>query len=191
MSVPERKEVLLSMLGVALSDASRGFLKRQQSGLKSFLAEHQDLFIIDGPKGAEKVIFIGNENSLAASDQSLTSSPLTGSMGVPAPPPGLSSDWPPTTPSMRLELFPLVGDSMGPDQILESAGLDPSAAEYQPWDGAADSPAMPDDAAQTAWPWDPSGFAPHQSGLSDDMSTSYDGYNNQWSIGSPTVVGCF
>eukprot|EP00746_Dinoflagellata_sp_MGD_P016297 gnl/MRDRNA2_/MRDRNA2_136737_c0_seq1.p1 gnl/MRDRNA2_/MRDRNA2_136737_c0~~gnl/MRDRNA2_/MRDRNA2_136737_c0_seq1.p1 ORF type:complete len:504 (-),score=113.37 gnl/MRDRNA2_/MRDRNA2_136737_c0_seq1:189-1700(-) len=194
MSVPERNQVLLSMLGVALSDASRAFLKRHALGLKSFLAELEDLFRIEGPKGAERVIFVGNENSLnspplTGNESSLTSSPMTGSMGTPVPPPGLASDWAATSPSMRLELFPLVGDSLRSDQLaLESTNLDPSAAEYQPWDSTAESPTIPDEAAQTPqWPWNPSGF-PVQA---DDMSTAYDGYNNQWSLGSPTVVGCF
>jgi hypothetical protein len=185
MSVPERNQVLLSMLGVALSDASRAFLKRHALGLKSFLADLEDLFRIEGPKGAERVIFLGTENSL-------TNSPLSGSMGTPLPPPGLagSPNWGPEEagPSMRLELFPLVGNSLGRDPLT----LDPTALEYNPDWANTESPAMDpvlEDAAETPqWSWVTPGFP--VSGA-DDVSSAYDAYNSQWSMESPAAVGCF
>merc|ERR1719316_2312533 len=114
---------------------------------------------------------------------------------APMPPPGLAGNdsWSLSTglPSTTLELFPLVGNSANsidsdPLSTSPSKTLDPSAMEYQPWDGAAaDSSTILEEAAQTSqWPWGPSGF-PAQS---DDMSAAYDGidgYNSQWSIGSP------
>ena len=55
MSGPGRQQILLSMLGIALSEQSRAYLRRANLGLKHFLARFPHEFLIDGPKGCEKV----------------------------------------------------------------------------------------------------------------------------------------
>mmetsp|Transcript_35373 Transcript_35373/g.64759 ORF Transcript_35373/g.64759 Transcript_35373/m.64759 type:complete len:751 (+) Transcript_35373:74-2326(+) len=54
----EGGQLLLSMLGVALSPESRSFLKKTNRGLKHFLAQYPLEFRIEGPKGQEKIIYV-------------------------------------------------------------------------------------------------------------------------------------
>mmetsp|Transcript_5940 Transcript_5940/g.14212 ORF Transcript_5940/g.14212 Transcript_5940/m.14212 type:complete len:783 (+) Transcript_5940:70-2418(+) len=54
----EGGQLLLSMLGVALSPESRSFLKKTNRGLKHFMAQHPAEFRIEGPKGQEKIIYV-------------------------------------------------------------------------------------------------------------------------------------
>mmetsp|Transcript_40875 Transcript_40875/g.94897 ORF Transcript_40875/g.94897 Transcript_40875/m.94897 type:complete len:642 (-) Transcript_40875:34-1959(-) len=58
MSVPGRQQILLSMLGIALSEPARAYLRRANLGLKHFLARFPGEFTVDGPKGCEKVIWM-------------------------------------------------------------------------------------------------------------------------------------
>merc|ERR1719247_1593038 len=53
-----KEQLLLSMLGVALSPSSRQHLKKAGLGLKYFLAQHPSEFSIDGPKGREFVLYL-------------------------------------------------------------------------------------------------------------------------------------
>ena len=62
MSVPGRQQVLLSMLGIALSEQSRAYLRRANLGLKHFLARFPNEFQMDGPKGCEKVHWLSSLN---------------------------------------------------------------------------------------------------------------------------------
>lgn len=115
MSAPNRQHVLLSMLGVALSDESRTFLKRHALGLKSFLAELDDLFQIEGPKGAERVIYIGGQDGNGPPG-------LTSQFNADSPQWTPGSDF--TPPSMRLELsnfLPLVGTEPGAQGLFPDA----------------------------------------------------------------------
>jgi len=50
------QELLLSMLGVALSPATRLYLRKGGSGVKQLLAQYPDEFAIIGEKGREKIV---------------------------------------------------------------------------------------------------------------------------------------
>mmetsp|Transcript_1071 Transcript_1071/g.1945 ORF Transcript_1071/g.1945 Transcript_1071/m.1945 type:complete len:904 (+) Transcript_1071:82-2793(+) len=60
MCTPGRNHLLLSMLGIALSPPARAYLRRQNLGLKHFLARFPSEFRVEGPKGCEKVIWTPN-----------------------------------------------------------------------------------------------------------------------------------
>lgn len=60
MCTPGRNHLLLSMLGIALSPPARAYLRRQNLGLKHFLARFPNEFRVEGPKGCEKVIWTPN-----------------------------------------------------------------------------------------------------------------------------------
>lgn len=60
MMMPGRNHLLLSMLGIALSQPARAYLRRQNLGLKHFLARFPNEFRVEGPKGCEKVIWTAN-----------------------------------------------------------------------------------------------------------------------------------
>lgn len=57
MSSPGKGQLLLSMLGVALSSASRLYLKRTNQGLKHFLVQYPE-FSVEGAKGRECVMYL-------------------------------------------------------------------------------------------------------------------------------------
>jgi len=54
--------MLMSMLGVLLSDEGRQFLKSQGIGLKAFFQRVEDEFVVEGKKGEEKVIWLHPKN---------------------------------------------------------------------------------------------------------------------------------
>uniref|UniRef100_A0A7S1FBF7 RRM domain-containing protein n=1 Tax=Noctiluca scintillans TaxID=2966 RepID=A0A7S1FBF7_NOCSC len=54
---PGRHNLLLSMLGIALSPPTRAYLRRANLGLKHFLARFPNEFRVEGPKGCERVIW--------------------------------------------------------------------------------------------------------------------------------------
>ncbi|CAJ1424853.1 unnamed protein product [Effrenium voratum] len=58
MSMPGKAELLLSMLGVALSPGSRLYLKKTDQGLKHFLASYPNEFLVDGSKGRELITYV-------------------------------------------------------------------------------------------------------------------------------------
>lgn len=58
--------MLMSMLGVLLSDEGRQFLKSQGIGLKAFFQRVEDEFVVEGKKGEEKVIWLHPKNSTLA-----------------------------------------------------------------------------------------------------------------------------
>lgn len=58
MMSPGKGHLLLSMLGVALSESARLYLKRTDQGLKQFLAQYPKEFIVDGVKGRECVSYL-------------------------------------------------------------------------------------------------------------------------------------
>jgi hypothetical protein len=60
MRMPGRHQILLSMLGIALSPAARNYLRRLNLGLKHFLARFPAEFRVEGPKGCEQVIWMPN-----------------------------------------------------------------------------------------------------------------------------------
>jgi hypothetical protein len=60
MRLPGRQHLLLSMLGIALSQQARAYLRRVNLGLKHFLARFPHEFRVEGPKGCEKVIWCPN-----------------------------------------------------------------------------------------------------------------------------------
>ncbi|CAK8988364.1 unnamed protein product [Durusdinium trenchii] len=57
LSAPGRNQTLLSMLGIALTEPARNYLRRANLGLKHFLARFPNEFRVEGPKGCEKVIW--------------------------------------------------------------------------------------------------------------------------------------
>lgn len=59
MRMPGRNQLLLSMLGIALSPPARAYLRRANLGLKHFLARLPNEFRVEGPKGCERVIWCG------------------------------------------------------------------------------------------------------------------------------------
>jgi len=59
MRLPGRDQILLSMLGIALSTPARAYLRRANLGLKHFLARFPGEFRIEGPKGCERVLWAG------------------------------------------------------------------------------------------------------------------------------------
>lgn len=59
MRMPGRNQLLLSMLGIALSQPARAYLRRANLGLKHFLARFPNEFRVEGPKGCERVIWCG------------------------------------------------------------------------------------------------------------------------------------
>eukprot|EP00747_Dinoflagellata_sp_TGD_P167431 gnl/TRDRNA2_/TRDRNA2_191853_c0_seq1.p1 gnl/TRDRNA2_/TRDRNA2_191853_c0~~gnl/TRDRNA2_/TRDRNA2_191853_c0_seq1.p1 ORF type:complete len:812 (+),score=169.45 gnl/TRDRNA2_/TRDRNA2_191853_c0_seq1:79-2436(+) len=58
MKSPGKGQLLLSMLGVALSQGARMYLKRTDQGLKHFLAQYPHEFMVDSAKGRECVIYL-------------------------------------------------------------------------------------------------------------------------------------
>eukprot|EP00929_Paragymnodinium_shiwhaense_P064372 TRINITY_DN32233_c0_g1_i1.p1 TRINITY_DN32233_c0_g1~~TRINITY_DN32233_c0_g1_i1.p1 ORF type:complete len:488 (-),score=80.25 TRINITY_DN32233_c0_g1_i1:474-1865(-) len=54
-----KKDILLSAIGIALTDEARSYLKRSKLGVKGFLAKYPDEFKIEGSKGSEKVHWTG------------------------------------------------------------------------------------------------------------------------------------
>lgn len=58
MKCPGKGQLLLSMLGVALSPAARLFLKKSDQGLKHFLAQYPLEFSVDGAKGRECITYL-------------------------------------------------------------------------------------------------------------------------------------
>mmetsp|Transcript_21429 Transcript_21429/g.61710 ORF Transcript_21429/g.61710 Transcript_21429/m.61710 type:complete len:825 (-) Transcript_21429:131-2605(-) len=59
MRMPGQNQLLLSMLGIALSPPARAYLRRANLGLKHFLARLPNEFRVEGPKGCEQVIWCG------------------------------------------------------------------------------------------------------------------------------------
>jgi len=57
MVMPGRQQLLLSMLGIALSPPARNYLRRSTIGLKHFLARYPNEFRVEGPKGCERVVW--------------------------------------------------------------------------------------------------------------------------------------
>jgi len=58
MNSPGKGQLLLSMLGVALSPGARQYLKRTDQGLKHFLSQYPQEFSVDGAKGRECVSYL-------------------------------------------------------------------------------------------------------------------------------------
>lgn len=63
MRMPGRNQLLLSMLGIALSPPARNYLRRANLGLKHFLARFPNEFRVEGPKGCERVVWCGHGGS--------------------------------------------------------------------------------------------------------------------------------
>eukprot|EP00929_Paragymnodinium_shiwhaense_P037190 TRINITY_DN19859_c0_g1_i2.p1 TRINITY_DN19859_c0_g1~~TRINITY_DN19859_c0_g1_i2.p1 ORF type:complete len:949 (+),score=223.76 TRINITY_DN19859_c0_g1_i2:224-3070(+) len=57
MRTQGRSDILLSMLGIALSQPARAYLRRCNLGLKHFLAKFPQEFRVEGTKGQEKVLW--------------------------------------------------------------------------------------------------------------------------------------
>merc|ERR1719183_1490336 len=58
MAQEGKGELLLSMLGVALSPAARLCLRKADRGVKSFLAQYPNEFVISGEKGRERIAYV-------------------------------------------------------------------------------------------------------------------------------------
>lgn len=83
MRRPDRSP-LLSMLGIALSEPSRDYLKRLNMGLKQFLGRLPEEFSIDGPKGREEVHIIDSAFVVAVPAEPATPQPTKspGMLGI-------------------------------------------------------------------------------------------------------------
>lgn len=75
MAQEGKGELLLSMLGVALSPAARLYLRKNDRGVKRFLAQYPNEFAITGEKGRERITYMPYHNCI--SSVKLTSSTLT------------------------------------------------------------------------------------------------------------------
>jgi len=64
MAQEGKGELLLSMLGVALSPAARLYLRKSDRGVKRFLAQYPNEFVISGEKGRERITYIANQGHL-------------------------------------------------------------------------------------------------------------------------------
>ena len=73
MQAQGNSQLLLSMLGIALSPRARNYLRRTNGGLKHFLARHPE-FRVEGPKSGEKVLWVGAGSPL---DMATEASSLT------------------------------------------------------------------------------------------------------------------
>lgn len=65
MSDTKNRRMLLSMLGVALSQGARSYLKQMDQGLKHFLTQFPTEFSVDGGKGCEYVTYSPTQLSLS------------------------------------------------------------------------------------------------------------------------------
>lgn len=63
MAQEGKGELLLSMLGVALSPAARLYLRKSDRGVKRFLAQYPDEFVISGEKGRERITYMQRHGS--------------------------------------------------------------------------------------------------------------------------------
>lgn len=68
MLTPGKGQLLLSMLGVALSTEARLYLKKTDQGLKHFLAQYPEEFSVEGAKGRECITYLPAVPGLANSD---------------------------------------------------------------------------------------------------------------------------
>lgn len=102
MRMPGRNQLLLSMLGIALSPPARAYLRRANLGLKHFLARFPNEFRVEGPKGCERVIWCGAgaAASLPGADTGDTASaaPLADASGTWWPGPAPARE--PSTPKL-------------------------------------------------------------------------------------------
>jgi len=76
MASPGKGQVLLSMLGVALSPSSRLFLKKNDQGLKHFLSQYPHEFRVEGAKGREYIIYIPACGGGGANEQGNSDFPI-------------------------------------------------------------------------------------------------------------------
>ena len=58
MSSPGKSKLLLCTLGCFLSQGARGYLRKMDQGLKSFLSQYPSEFSIEGTKGRESISYL-------------------------------------------------------------------------------------------------------------------------------------
>lgn len=134
MQKPGYENILLSMLGIALSAPAREYLRRANLGLKHFLARFPHEFRVEGPKGCEKVIWTPGMSEAMAM-------PWNPHMMLPTPstPRGLSS------PSQLLPFGMATPSDWGSPGILAAGSMDFAAFgnAFNPyWSGAWPEPWM-------------------------------------------------
>jgi len=174
MRMPGRNQLLLSMLGIALSAPARAYLRRANLGLKHFLARLPNEFRVEGPKGCERVIWCGAGSAI---DMNLYVEAMQWAMGEPVSP-KLES------PGMGV---PHGGESGGghclaTPSVWGTPGLDPASSS------AAASVGIPEGAAAEmlmnpfgaypwagAWNWDSSWNGAEGNGMDMDKG----GKNNE------------
>mmetsp|Transcript_22031 Transcript_22031/g.40484 ORF Transcript_22031/g.40484 Transcript_22031/m.40484 type:complete len:762 (+) Transcript_22031:152-2437(+) len=80
MADARKPGLLMSMLGVALSQGARNYLKHHDMGLKNFLGQFPDEFTVEGGKGCEFVTYTPQTFNLA---QALDGGEADNAMGAP------------------------------------------------------------------------------------------------------------
>jgi len=121
MCTPGKAQLLLSMLGVALSEASRNYLKRTNQGLKHVLVQFPNDFSVEGQKGREIVSYLPE----AGSGGDLPRSVQLGSSGTckrsPVPEPSPPATVTPASPPPKKS--PTVDPSAAPKKVLTAEPL--------------------------------------------------------------------
>ena len=137
LSAPGRNQTLLSMLGIALTDPARNYLRRANLGLKHFLARFPNEFRVEGPKGCEKVIW-QNQDGFGEAEEPSTPTRL---MSPTRPPPSgghfiaTPSDW--GTPQVNSGSMGSMGmDFPFPGNWPPYSGF-PPWNQWMPWEQTA------------------------------------------------------
>lgn len=127
MALLGHQELLLSMLGVALSPATRLYLRKGGSGVKQLLAQYPDEFAIVGEKGREKII-------RASSVADICTRMAKVKLEVPQSPPQKAC---PVSIHHDIVSSPLCNSPIATLEAKMDLYASPKVAMFQPHDGSA------------------------------------------------------